>query len=226
MAWAEYTAAFLLFFVTHTIPVRAPVRGLLVQRMGELGFTLTYSLASILVLAWLIRSAGRTPFIPLWYWRPWHTHITLLLMLFVCMILAFSIKQPNPLSFGGFPNERFDPNSPGVVRWIRHPFLAALALWSLAHLIAKGDLAHVLLFSCFGIFALLGPKIVDRRKQRELGEQWLVLASQSKSADLRLSANTIRVTTIRFFFGIIIYLSLIYSHYWLVGVSPLSSLMR
>ncbi|MEO0437761.1 MAG: NnrU family protein [Pseudomonadota bacterium] len=221
VAWAEYIAAFLLFFLTHTIPVRAPIRSLLVQRMGELGFTLAYSLSSILVLAWLIRSAGRTPFVPLWYWQPWHSLITIFLMLFVCMIVAFSVGQANPLSFGGFRNERFDACSPGIVKWVRHPFLLVLGLWSFAHLVANGDLAHVLLFACFGIFAILGSKLVDKRKQRELGDHWHVLAVQMKSASVRLSSAAIRMTIGRFFLGIILYLSLIYSHRWLVGVSPI-----
>lgn len=98
-------------------------------------------------------------------------------MPFVVALLAFSVAAPNPLSFGGARNERFDPKRPGVVGLARHPLLLALALWAFAHVIPNGDLAHVVMFGLLGSFALLGTPLIDRRKRRALGEaQWSMMA--------------------------------------------------
>nr|WP_299880523.1 NnrU family protein [uncultured Sulfitobacter sp.] len=40
-----------------------------------------------------------------------------------------SLGRPNPFSFGGSRNAQFDPAHPGLVRFMRHPLLVALALW-------------------------------------------------------------------------------------------------
>ena len=37
-------------------------------------------------------------------------------------------------------------------------------------LVPNGDLAHVILFGTFAGFALLGQRLIDRRKRREMGK--------------------------------------------------------
>ena len=54
------------------------------------------------------------------------------------LILTFRLFRPNPLSFGGTRNPAFDPQNPGLLRWVRHPVLAAFFLWSGAHLVVTG----------------------------------------------------------------------------------------
>ena len=136
MGWGEYALAFGAFFLTHSVPIRPPVRPSLVARLGHAGFGLIYSALSLGVLAWLIGAAGRAPYLPLWPWAPWQNHVVLMVMLPVCLILALAIARPNPFSFGGAQNDRFDPARPGLMRLTRHPLLLALALWSGAHLLA------------------------------------------------------------------------------------------
>ena len=75
-------------------------------------------------------------------------------MFAVCLILALSIARPNPFSFGGAQNARFDPARPGIVRWVRHPILLSLALWAGLHLLPNGDLSHVILFGVLGALPL------------------------------------------------------------------------
>ena len=172
MAWAGFAFAFLVFFLSHSLPVRPPLRTILVRRLGPRGFTLAYSALSLAVLCWLIVAAARAPYVSVWSWAPWQSHLALMLMLAACVLLGVSIGRPNPFSFGGAHNDRFDPDRPGVVRLTRHPLLLALALWSGGHLIANGDLAHVILFATFAGFAILGGRLIDRRKRREMGSDW------------------------------------------------------
>jgi len=167
--WGEYAAAWAAFLATHALPVRPPIRPWLVARLGAGGFTLAYSALSLLVLAWLIGAAGRAPHLPLWPRAPWQDLLPQAATLLACVILALAAFRPNPLSFGGWRNHRFDPARPGPVGWIRHPVLAALALWAAGHLPPNGELAHVLMFGGFAGFALAGMTLIDRRRRRELG---------------------------------------------------------
>lgn len=190
--WSEFIAAYGVFLATHAIPVRPPVKPYLTARLGRPGFSLAYSVLSIAVLTWLIIAAGRAPHVELWPRLAAQDHITLAAMTVACLIAAQAAFRPNPFSFGGWRNGEFDPARPGVAGWIRHPFLAALALWAAGHLAPNGDLAHVALFGGFTLLALLGMKLIDRRRRREMGEEhWSSLVRASKSArSLKPDANS------------------------------------
>lgn len=220
MGWFEFATAYVVFFLSHSLPVRPPLRSLLQARLGATGFTLAYSALSLAVLAWLIGAAGRAPFVPLWGWAPWQAYVPLGVMGLVCAILALSIARPNPFSFGGARNDRFDPSRPGIVRWSRHPPLLALALWAAAHVVPNGDLAHVILFGTFAAFALFGGRLIDRRKRREMGAEWQRLQATVKCAPL-LSLRISKGTLARLMAGIVIYTELLWMHPILFGVSPL-----
>lgn len=59
MGWFEFALAYVVFFLSHSLPVRPPLRPWLQARLGASGFTLAYSAQSFAVLAWLIAAAGR-----------------------------------------------------------------------------------------------------------------------------------------------------------------------
>lgn len=40
-------------------------------------------------------------------------------------------------------------------RWVKHPMLTAVILWSVAHLLANGDLASLLLFGSFLVYSVI-----------------------------------------------------------------------
>ncbi|PRY83771.1 NnrU family protein [Donghicola tyrosinivorans] len=220
MGWLEFVAAYAVFFASHSLPVRPSVRPWLEARLGSSGFTLAYSALSLVVLAWLIGAAGRAPHLAVWDWAPWQVHVPLTVMWPVCLILALSIARPNPFSFGGASNDRFDPTRPGIVRWSRHPLLLALALWAAAHIVPNGDLAHVILFGTFAAFALLGGRLVDRRKRREMGPEWQRMRNRVADAP-RLPASLSDGTLLRLAAGVALYGTLLWAHPFLFGVSPL-----
>jgi uncharacterized membrane protein len=220
MAWSGFIIAYVVFFLSHSLPVRPPLRPWLQRRLGRGGFTLAYSALSLAVLAWLIAAAGRAPHVPLWDWAAWQVYVPLTMMLPVCLILALSIARPNPFSFGGARNERFDPMRPGIVRWARHPMLLALALWAAAHVVPNGDLAHGVLFGTFAVFAGIGGRLIDRRKQRERGAEWHRLRLAVARAPL-FSSSVSAVHMLRLSAGVALYAVLIWLHPFLAGVSPL-----
>lgn len=216
--WGGFGAAYAAFLLTHAIPVRPPVRPWLVARLGPAGFGLAYSALSLAVLAWLFLAARAAPPVLLWPAPPGAAHVTLLAMGLACLTLAFGLCRPNPLSFAGWRNERFDPEAPGIVGWIRHPFLAAMALWAAGHLVPNGDLAHVLMFGGFAGFALLGMAMIDRRRRREMGPAaWSELVGRARAC--RLSQGAGPETFVRLLGAAVLVLALIALHPWIAGVS-------
>lgn len=221
MGWLEFTAAFIAFFVTHRVPLRPTVREGLVTALGDRGFLIAYSMVSLLMLWWLISAAGRAPHIALWPYAPWQTWVPVIAMMLVCLLLSFGVARPNPLSFGGARNAQFDPEYPGVTRWIRHPVLAALALWAGAHLVPNGDLAHVVLFALFAGFAMMGMLLIDRRKQREMGQRWCRLRAQVADGLWLPRPKSWRGFTFRLTAAVLVYAVLVILHPLMLGVSPL-----
>ncbi|SIT02207.1 Uncharacterized membrane protein [Roseivivax lentus] len=222
MGWIEFIAAFATFFLSHALPVRPAVKRWLQARLGATGFTVLYSLVSLAALSWVIAAAGRAPVVPLWSRAPWQTHVVLALMLPVCLILALAIAGPNPFSFGGAHNARFDPARPGIVRVSRHPLLLALALWAAAHLVPNGDLAHVILFATFAGFAALGGRLIDRRKAWEMGPDWQRMRARVAQAPMVPRPLSRGSAAARLALGVALYATLLWLHPWLFGVDPLA----
>ncbi len=162
--WGEFAAAYALFLAAHLVPARPAVRFRLIAMLGRGPYLIGYSALSIGLLLWVIRAAGRAPYVPLWRWAPWQSWVPNLAMPLACLLVVAGLRTPNPYSLGRAGT--FDAGRPGVLALTRHPLLWALALWAAAHALANGDLAHVLLFSGFALFALAGMVLFDRRTRR------------------------------------------------------------
>jgi uncharacterized membrane protein len=215
--WLIFAGVFALFFATHSIPVRPPIKRRLVKYIGACGFTICYSALSLLMLGLLVWGARQAPFVLLWSEEAWHRPVVWLGMFAACLILAVSVGRPNPFSFGGRNNGAFDPSNPGMSGYLRHPLLAALALWAALHVLANGDLAHVLLFGTLSFFALAGQRIVDRRKRRELGpDYWARLWSETRRQ--RRLQQPSSDTVLRIGAGVIAYLALGALHPVVIGL--------
>lgn len=214
--WGEYLAVWAVFLLSHSIPVRPPARPWLVARLGPRGFGLAYSVLSLAVLGWMFMAAARAPHVTLWAEPAWGQWVVLAAMVVSALVLALGLGVPNPLSFGGAGNARFDPDRPGPVALIRHPVLVALLVWSAAHLLVNGDLAHVLLFGGFAGFAVLGMRLIDRRRQREMGPAaWSGVVARMKQAGPGWPASA----WLRALGGLGAVLVLVVLHPWFAGVS-------
>lgn len=187
----------------------------------------------MLALGWLIVAAGRAPYVEVWAFAQWQLWIPNLAMPVVCLLIAFGGATPNPLSFGGRARQEYDPDRPGIAGITRHPLLWALVLCSASHLLPNGDLAHVLLFGGFAVFALLGMVAMDRRFKRAFGKaEWERLARRTSLvpfaalADGRWRPAGVHINRglqVRLFAGTALYLALLYARELVVGVSPLPS---
>lgn len=231
MGWLEFITAGLLFLISHRVPALPSVRARLTNMMGERGFVITYAGMSLVLLVWLIVAAGRAPYVALWPFEAWQTWVPIIAMPIAFLLLVFSIGVPNPLSFGGGDETRFDPRHPGSVGFARHGILWAFALWSLGHMIPNGDVAHVVLFGVLALFSLTGMLVIDRRKKRQLGtERWQKLAHATSLWPGQsiltgrwtpqfwpITPNTLT----RLVLAMVLFLGTLWLHDYATGVSPL-----
>jgi len=168
MGWIEFTAALGLFLISHRIPALIGVKAPLTAALGPRGYTVAFSLISTALLAWVIVAAGRAPYVGLWDHAIWHRWAVNIVMPMALALIVFGTAAPNPFAFEGRANG-FDPARPGIAGLTRQPLLWGLALWSGAHLLANGDLAHGVLFGSFAGISLLGMRIVEARRARTMG---------------------------------------------------------
>jgi uncharacterized membrane protein len=98
---------------------------------------------------------------------------------------------------------------PGAIKAkLKHPFLVGIMLWALAHLIANGDLASIILFTSFLAYAAYDRVAVGRRQ-----ETGLVTAPETGPA---------RNDWISLALGLALYVAfLVWLHPLLIGTAPL-----
>ncbi len=143
------------------------VRDALVGRVGANVYMIGFSLASLATLVWLIHAYRGAPYLETWGQPEAFKLVAIALMLPAFLLVVIGLTTPNPTAVAqeGFASK--DPQ--GIVGVTRHPFLIGVALWSLIHVIANGDVASLLFFGSFAVVALAGPASIDAKRRRALG---------------------------------------------------------
>lgn len=131
----------LVFFGIHLVP-SAPFKPNLVASLGPKKYKMIFSVVSLLGLGLIIYGFSLSNFVPLWDPLPWGRSVAFAIMP-VAVIMMCAADLPN-----------------NIKRFVRHPMLIGLILWSATHLAANGDLASTILFLSFGLFALLDLYLV------------------------------------------------------------------
>ncbi|MGJ8597705.1 NnrU family protein [Sulfitobacter sp.] len=73
---------------------------------------------------------------------------------------------------------------------LRAPLLATLTLSAGLHLLPNRDLAHVIMFSTFLGFAILGRKVIDLRTQSLMGSsEWHAHINEIKTGNILFSPD-------------------------------------
>lgn len=180
----------IIFLGAHSISIFArSQRDALLARIGRGGYRAIYSIISLVgfVLIVLGYDEARLTTPVLWDPPMAMRHVALLVMLPVF-----------PLLFSAF--------LPGRIKAVvKHPMLTAVKFWALAHLLANGTLADVLLFG-----SLLAWAVADRISVKRRGEV-VDTAGGRRGNDV-----------IALILGLVTYaLFVLYLHEWLIGVSPL-----
>ena len=178
-----------LFFGMHSASIVAlPLRHRIVAN-SENAWKGIYSIASLVGIVLMVRGYAELKATPtILYVAPyWLRHVSALLLL---PVFIFFLA----------------PYFPGrIKKALKHPQLAAVKLWALAHLLVNGTLADVLLFGSFLVWAVADRISLKKRPPRPLPG-----APESGMNDI-----------IAVVLGLVLYaVFAFWAHEWLFGMRP------
>jgi uncharacterized membrane protein len=153
------------------------VRDALVQRLGERGFQLAFSLASVAAIVFLVQAWKGADTTLLWVAPDWLRWVLVAVMLVAFLFFVASVSAPNP-TMAGRPGAMAQPPR-GMVRVTRHPMLWSFALWAAVHIIGNGDTAALVFFGAFLVTALAGMPSIDTKLARRDPATWQTLSAQT-----------------------------------------------
>jgi uncharacterized membrane protein len=180
-----------LFLGIHSIAIVAPAaRDRLVAKLGAGPWKGLYSLVSIAGFYLIVVGFGAARAAPVVLYSP------PALLRYVAVVLMLPVF-PMALS-AYFPGR--------IQRALKHPLLAATKTWALAHLLANGTLADVVLFG-----ALLAWAVADRISLKRRAPRAIATAPPGRFND-----------ALAVVLGLALYAAFLAGvHRWLIGVAPL-----
>jgi uncharacterized membrane protein len=151
MGMTYLLAGMAIFFAAHSTSIVAPAwRDRMAAKLGATGWKALYGVISIAGFVLMVKGYGmaRADPVPLYVPPTALRHISVILMLPVFPLLLATYF-------------------PGRIRaGVQHPMLTATKLWAVAHLLANGTLADVLLFGGFLAWAVADRISLKRRPTR------------------------------------------------------------
>jgi uncharacterized membrane protein len=178
-----------VFVAPHVFVTRRDARAAAIARMGEGPYKGLFSLVSIvgvILIGWGFARYRATGWIEVWSPPTWTRHVTVALVWpAIVMIVAAYI--------------------PGnIKRILKHPMLAGVKLWALAHLISNGELGSILLFG-----GILAWAVFDR----------ISLKSRTDAGGPPIPVGGPGQDVIAVIVGTLVYLALgFWFHPWVIGV--------
>jgi uncharacterized membrane protein len=130
----------------HVFVTFRDARAGLIERLGQNGYRALFSIVSIVGLVLIVWGYGdyrAHDYIQIWSPPGFMRHITVGLMLFAVVFFVAA----------------FIPSH--IKTKLKHPMLAGIKTWALAHLLSNGDLGSILLFGSFlawGVYARIAAK--------------------------------------------------------------------
>jgi len=134
-----------VFFGIHLLPSSISLRGKAAGKLGERKYKGLYSLTALIGLVLIVYGMSEAEYVPIWEPPVWSRSVVAIVMLFSFYLLVAAEMKSN------------------IKRFIRHPMLWGVLLWSCVHLFANGDLASIILFGSFAVFSLFGMFSANRR---------------------------------------------------------------
>jgi uncharacterized membrane protein len=126
----------------------------------------------------MIYAFRRAPAVPLWGLELGFRPAAYVLVLIAFLFAVIGIATPSPTRAGMEAKLKQGPGiARGMVRITRHPFLWAVVLWALVHVIINGELAASILFGSLLVLALGGTTAIDAKRRRAFGDQWTQFAA-------------------------------------------------
>lgn len=204
MALLIVTLGTVLFVGVHVIPMMPEWRAALVRRLGEGGYKAAFSVLALVSLIGAIIAYRFTPHVLLWSSPQPLRAITAILMLAAVLLFAGA------------------KGVPWFKRIVRHPMLWGIGLLGVAHLLANGEVAGVILFGGLAAFGFAWQPLTDRRDAAVDPAGWQeTRQTTSLWPFAKWRARNDPVTLRPLIIGVIVYVALVLLHPWLFGVPVL-----
>ena len=181
------------FLGAHTLVALRPQRAAVIARVGERPYRGLFSLVSLIGIILIgygfarYRAAG---FIDIWTPPRWTRHVTEALV-WPSIILVVAAYIPSEIK-----------------RVLKHPMLAGVKLWAVAHLLSNGDLGSIILFG-----SVLAWAVYDRIAIKQRGDAATGPVAVAASGGYRNDFIVVVVGTLLFFaLGL-------WFHPWVIGIA-------
>lgn len=181
-------AGLAIFTSVHLLSSVVP--GPVAALKDAIGANLFRGIYSVLVLTGLVLIVlGWRAAIPVVVYAPptWGSHLALTLMFVAVYLFASSHGRMS------------------IRRIVRHPQLTAVLVWSVAHLLANGDIRSIVLFGTLGAWAAIEILLINFRE-----DDWVRPAKAPLKGELIGTA-----------IAVVVYVVLIALHPYFAGVSPI-----
>ena len=224
---ASLIAAAALFLGIHVLVSGTPLRGAIVGRIGEGPYLGLFSLASLGAIVWLAWAYGGADYVELWNAGSGGRHLALVVMPFAFILLVGAFTTRNPTAVGMEKALEGEQPATGILRVTRHPFLWAVVLWALVHLLANGDVASLVLFGAMLVLGLVGTRLIDRKLASRHGAAWERYLAQTSNLPLaaifarRTRTSLAEIGWWRIALGLGLYVAALLAHGPVIGVTPL-----
>lgn len=182
----------ILFLGVHSIRIVAEAwRTRTLVRWGEGPYKITYAAISIVGLGLMVWGFGMARETPTMLWMPprgvRHVASVLTLVSFVLLVAAYVPRNT-------------------LKARLHHPMVLAVKTWALAHLLANGSVAHVILFGSFLVWGVANF-VAARKRDRALGTVY--------------PAGTRVGNTVTLFVGVAVWAAVAFwLHGLLIGIRP------
>jgi uncharacterized membrane protein len=183
-----------IFLGVHLVPTSPDLKAGLTERFGATAYKVAFGVLSFAGLVLIVMGYHKLQLMPdknvvLWDPPAFTRHIAVALML-PAMIFLVAYLVPSRIRTA-----------------VKHPMLIAVKTWALAHLIANGDLASLILFGSFLAYA-----VYDR----------ITLKRRVTTAPVNVVAPSPINDVIVVVGGIALFaLILFWAHHYLIGVAPI-----
>ena len=182
-----------LFLGVHSVRIVADGwRTQMLQKVGEAAYKGSYTVLSLVgfgLIIWGFSIARETP-VQLWVPPIALRHLALLLTLVAFVFLAAAYVPRN-----------------AIKARVHHPMVLGVKAWAFAHLLANGNLAHVILFGSFLLWAV--ANFIAARKRDRV--QSVVYAAGTRSGTVRAVVIGVGAWVLFAF----------WLHGWLIGIRPM-----
>lgn len=163
--------AAILFLVTHLGISSTPLRGVLVNAIGQQAYLGVYSLLAALTIGYLIYAYVQLPHTD-FLWMPGlaaHGFAKAVMpFAFVLLVGGLMAKNPTAVMADAAVNEPLD----GMLKIVRHPVQWAFLLWALGHIVANGDMASIIFFGSFAVLSSAGMLALDAKRRHRPEPAW------------------------------------------------------